>query len=105
MATFEIAPAEAWPEPRVPRDLADALDAAPGTVQDLWRQITPMARWEWVRWVKATKNPDTRARRVEVTISKMENGKRRPCCFDLSACTDPDLARNGVLVAPAPSVR
>jgi hypothetical protein len=56
-----------------------------------------MARWEWVRWVNATANPATRQRRVEVTISKMNNGKRRPCCFDLAACTDPAVAKNGKL--------
>ena len=59
-----------------------------------------MARWEWVRWVNATANPATRRRRVEVSISKMEHGKRRPCCFDLSACTDPELAKSGRLRLP-----
>jgi bacteriocin resistance YdeI/OmpD-like protein len=59
-----------------------------------------MARWEWVRWVNATKNPDTRRRRVDVSISKMKSGKRRPCCFNLSACTDPDLSKNGRLLEP-----
>ena len=87
-----------WPEPEVPEDLATALAAAPGEVQDTWEDITPMARWEWVRWVKATKNADTRQRRVEVSISKMDSGKRRPCCFDLSACTDPDLSKSGKLL-------
>ena len=89
-----------WPEPSVPPDLAIALDSAPEKIQDLWRDITPMARWEWVRWVNATKNPDTRARRVDVSISKMHNGKRRPCCFDLSSCTDPDLSKSGRLLDP-----
>jgi hypothetical protein len=50
-----------------------------------------------VRWVDATANPATRQRRIEVSISKMNNGKRRPCCFDLSACTDPVLSKNGKL--------
>lgn len=88
-----------WPEPKVPQDLEAALAAAPQKIQGLWKDITPMARWEWVRWVNATRSPDTRRRRVEVTISKMKNGKRRPCCFDLSACTDPELSRNGRLLA------
>jgi Bacteriocin-protection, YdeI or OmpD-Associated/Domain of unknown function (DUF1905) len=86
-----------WPEPDVPADLAAALQSAPADIQDVWSDITPMARWEWVRWVNATANPATRQRRVEVSISKLANGKRRPCCFDLSACTDPALARNGKL--------
>jgi hypothetical protein len=100
-ATLEIAPVKDWPEPSVPQDLKRALAAAPQKIQDLWKEITPMARWEWVRWVSATSNPDTRRRRVEVSISKMKSGKRRPCCFNLAACTDPDLAKNGKLAEPA----
>ncbi len=97
-ATLTIEPTECWPEPTVPADLEAALTAAPPKIQDIWHDVTPMARWEWVRWVNATRNPDTRRRRVEVTIAKMSSGKRRPCCFDLSACTDPDLSRSGRLV-------
>ena len=99
-ATLSIEVTKAWPEPSVPTDLATALAAAPQKIQDLWNQTTPMARWEWVRWVNATKNADTRRRRVDVSISKMNSGKRRPCCFDLSACTDPDLSKNGRLLGP-----
>jgi hypothetical protein len=94
----ELEPRREWPEPTVPRDLQRALAAAPHKIQDMWNDITPMARWEWVRWVNATKNPKTRTRRVEVSISKMNSGKRRPCCFDLASCTDPNLSRNGKLI-------
>ncbi|GAA2087757.1 MULTISPECIES: YdeI/OmpD-associated family protein [Brevibacterium] len=86
-----------WPEPEVPADLEEALASAP-EARAAWQDITPMARWEWVRWVGATKNAQTRARRVEVTISKLEDGKRRPCCFDLASCTDPEVARSGKLI-------
>ncbi len=97
-ATLDIAVTKEWPEPSVPPDLASALAAAPQGIRDLWHEITPMARWEWVRWVNATANPDTRRRRVDVSISKMTSGKRRPCCFNLSACTDPTLSRSGRLL-------
>lgn len=97
--TVEVAPD--WPEPEVPEDLAAALGAAPESIRDVWNDITPMARWEWVRWVGATANPATRQRRVEVSISKLDGGKRRPCCFDLASCTDPDLAKSGKLREPA----
>ena len=80
-ATLEIESTKDWPEPNVPQDLETALAAAPQKIQDLWNDITPMARWEWVRWVNATNNPDTRRRRVDVSMSKMNSGKRRPCCF------------------------
>ncbi len=98
---LDIEPREDWPDPTVPQDMKAALTAAPLKIQDLWNDITPMARWEWVRWVSATRNPDTRKRRVEVSISKMTSGKRRPCCFNLAACTDPDLSTSGRLREPS----
>jgi hypothetical protein len=94
---LEVEPTKDWPEPDVPKDFQSALtDAA--DISELWKGITPMARWEWVRWINATKNLQTRERRVEVGISKLRSGKRRPCCFDLASCTDPDLSKSGVLV-------
>src|SRR3989442_845342 len=69
-ATVEIEPLREWPEPDVPQDLGEALAAAPQKIREVWADITPMARWEWVRWVNATNNSDTRRRRVEVSISK-----------------------------------
>ena len=101
IATLEIESLKDWPEPNVPQDLETALAGAPQKVQDQWKEITPMARWEWVRWVNATQNPDTRKRRVEVSISKMKSGKRRPCCFNLASCTDADLSKNGKLLKAA----
>jgi len=100
-AMLDIESVKDWPEPSVPQDLKTALAAAPQKTQDLWNDITPMARWEWVRWVNATQNPDTRKRRVEVSISKMKSRKRRPCCFNLAACTDPNLSKNGRLAEPS----
>ena len=95
---IELSPTLDWPEPEVPGDLAEALAAAPQPIRETWRDITPMARWEWVRWVNATRSPQTRRRRVEVSISKLQGGKRRPCCFNLASCTDPDLSKSGKLV-------
>jgi hypothetical protein len=92
-----VEPTKDWPEPAIPEDFQTALAEAPDVFAS-WKSITPMARWEWVRWINATKNLQTRERRVEVGISKLRSGKRRPCCFDLAACTDPDLSKNGVLV-------
>jgi hypothetical protein len=94
---LEVEPAKDWPEPDLPEDFQAALADAPD-ISELWNSITPMARWEWVRWINATKNLQTRERRVEVGVSKLRSGKRRPCCFDLASCTDPDLSKNGILV-------
>lgn len=98
VVSVEITPTKDWPKPTVPDDFSQALAAAEPVVQELWTRITPMARWEWVRWINETRNLETRQRRVEVSISKMQSGKRRPCCFNLAACTDPDLSKNGRLM-------
>lgn len=98
--TVKIMPSKDWPEPTIPNDFVKALNAAPSDVQELWAKITPMARWEWIRWVNATSVHETRKRRIEVSISKLQSGKRRPCCFNLAACTDPDLTKNSRLIEP-----
>jgi hypothetical protein len=97
-ATLELTVTKDWPEPVVPKDFADALKTAPEKVKDKWKDITPMARWEWIRWVNSTGNMDTRAVRIEKSISKMEGKHRRPCCFNLAACTDPELSKSGRLM-------
>jgi hypothetical protein len=92
-----LEPMTLWPEPEVPTDLAAALAADP-QVRGLWLDITPVARWDWIRWIGSTKNRDTRTIRVEKTLSKLRSGKRAACCFNRSQCTDPSMSRNGVLL-------
>ena len=96
--TVEIEPSKEWPEPDLPEDFAKVLSDASKDVKELWKKITPMARWEWIRWVNATGVMETRERRITVSISKLQSGKRRPCCFNLAACTDPELSKNSVLI-------
>lgn len=96
---FDLHRCAIWPEPHIPGDMKAALEGD-SEAWAQWHDITPMARWEWVRWVGATKNPTTRTRRIEVTVPKLLSGKRRPCCFDLSSCTDPELSKSGKLFFP-----
>lgn len=96
-----LTPTKDWPEPQLPKDFAAALERAPQKVKDKWRDITAMARWEWIRWVGATANQDTRGIRIEKSISKLNGKHRRPCCFNLAACTDPELSKSGRLIEPA----
>jgi len=98
-ATLAIEPIKKWPEPKVPGDLEKAL-AADQRAQNLWMDITPNARWDWIRWINATKNPETRSTRVEKTLSKLKSGKRAACCFNRSQCTEPEVSKNGVLLEP-----
>ena len=94
---LSIEPTKEWPEPNVPADLKKALAYSP-QVNSLWMDITPMARWDWIRWISATKNTETRKRRIEVELSKLKKGDRRPCCFNRTMCTDPYVSSNGVLL-------
>ncbi len=96
--SMEITTGSDWPEPTIPKDLGEALKMAPEKVKEKWKDITPMARWEWVRWVNATPNQNTRAVRIEKTISKLNGKHRRPCCFNLMACTEPYVAKNSQLI-------
>ena len=96
--SLSIEPIEEWIEPVMPPDLENALAAAP-QAHSLWRHITPMARWEWIRWIRATSKYETRKRRIEVACSKLMAGERRPCCWNRNLCTEPYVSKNGVLVS------
>ena len=97
--TLEIEPTKDWPEPYVPKDLQKELNAHP-QAKAMWAKITPMARWDWIRWINGTANANTRRRRIETGMSKMKSGERRPCCFNRSMCTDPSVSKNGRLLIP-----
>jgi len=86
-----------WPEPEVPEDLQAALDDSP-ELMELWLDTTPLARWDWIRWIRATNNPKTREKHIQVACSKLRSGMRRPCCFNRSICTDPTVSKNGFLL-------
>jgi hypothetical protein len=96
---LEIEPSKEWPEPTIPEDLQRALQNAPEAYKT-WMDITPMSRWDWIRWIRATKNPETRKIRIEKTFSKFKSGIRRPCCFNRTSCTIPDVSNNGILLEP-----
>ena len=88
-----------WPDPEMPDDLKIALEANPKCFET-WEKITPNAKWDWIRWIRATKNEGTRAKRIEVALSKMKCGMRRPCCFNRNACTIMEVSKNGQLLIP-----
>jgi hypothetical protein len=97
LVTMVVEPSKEWPEPDFPADLIKAL-ASDSQANALWMKITPMARWDWLRWIRATNNQETRSRRIEVALSKLRAGERRPCCFNRNLCTEPEISKNGVLV-------
>jgi len=75
-------PAGEESEPRVPTDLRKALAATPmAKVQ--WRDLTPIARRDFISWIDSAKQPETRRRRIEKACSMLASGKRRPCCYSI----------------------
>ena len=84
VVTLEIAPAAKEPEPKVPADLRKALAAAPPGVRQVWSDITPIARRDWIHWIVSAKQAETRTRRIRTACDMLAKGKRRPCCFDRS---------------------
>lgn len=65
---------------KMPADLKKAL-LADKKVTELWEDITPLARNEFICWVENAKGIDTRTRRVKRTCEELLEGKRRPCCW------------------------
>ena len=68
------------PVHRLPPDFRKAIAGDP-LVKRLWKEITPLARNEWICWVTAGKKAETRVIRIEKGLSKMRGGMRRPCCW------------------------
>lgn len=64
----------------LPDDLKAALMASAGALV-AWRDITPLARNEFICWVEDAKQASTRQRRIRRTQEELEQGQRRPCCW------------------------
>ena len=102
--SLSIEPTKKWPEPEIPADIQKAL-AGDSKAHALWVKITPLARWEWIRWIRATNRQETRTRRIEVGLSKLKGGERRPCCWNRNLSTEPSVSKNGVLLEPTQTTR
>ncbi|MBP2028587.1 hypothetical protein J2Z35_002417 [Acetoanaerobium pronyense] len=94
--SLSITPLDTWVNPEIPKDLSEALDSS--KVRNLWDSLTPKARWEWIRWIRFTENPQTRQKRIKTACSMLESGKKRPCCFDHSRCTETYVSKQGILM-------
>lgn len=64
----------------LPADLRAAL-VENATALAAWRDITPLARNEFICWVLDAKQETTRERRIRRTQEELEEGQRRPCCW------------------------
>lgn len=64
----------------MPADFLKAIESDP-IVEDVWADITLLARNEWICWVMSAKKDETRNRRITVGLDKMRRGMRGPCCW------------------------
>lgn len=96
--SLSFAPLRQWSEPELPKDLNHSLKSL--NVENQWHAITTKARWEWIRWIRSTPNPQTRQKRIDTSCSMLASGKKRPCCFDHSRCTEPYVSKGGILDDP-----
>jgi len=69
-------------EPRLPTDLRTALATNPAA-NARWKDLTPIARRDFISWLDAAKQSETRERRIEKACSMLIAGKRRPCCYSI----------------------
>jgi hypothetical protein len=95
----EIEPSKEWIEPEVPEDFKEALSTS-AKAEALWEDITPSARWDWIRWIRAVKTVETRQKHIDVALDKLNKGMRRPCCFNRNLCSEPYVSHNWVLLDP-----
>jgi bacteriocin resistance YdeI/OmpD-like protein len=65
---------------QLPDDLRKALAAAP-PARTVWDGLTPLARNEWICWTISVKQEATRKNHIERTITELQEGMRRPCCW------------------------
>jgi hypothetical protein len=81
----------------LPADLRKALIADAAALV-AWKDITPLARNEFICWVEDAKQQTTRERRIRRTREELGEGQRRPCCW--SGCRHRE--RTGRPVHPDP---
>ncbi len=65
---------------KLPKDFKDALTSEED-VLELWEDITPLARNEFICWVEEAKQHKTRERRIRRSCEELLDGNRRPCCW------------------------
>ena len=64
----------------LPDDFKETLKRRPEALAT-WKDITPLARNEWICWIDSAKKSETRRKRIDWGGESLSEGKRRPCCW------------------------
>lgn len=62
------------------KDIEKALKADTDIIE-LWNNLTPIQRNEWICWITIVKKSETRAEHIHRMIEELKEGKRQPCCW------------------------
>jgi uncharacterized protein YdeI (YjbR/CyaY-like superfamily) len=65
---------------KLPDDLRKVL-ASSEVMRNVWEDITPLARNEWICWTISVKKEETRKHHIERVRDDLIKGKHRPCCW------------------------
>jgi uncharacterized protein YdeI (YjbR/CyaY-like superfamily) len=65
---------------KIPKDLKGVLDENLEVLR-IWKNITALARNEWICFIESAKKIETRNSRIERLCNDLKNGKKRPCCW------------------------
>lgn len=88
---IKLTPCAVEPEPKVPDDLAQALEQTPAA-RTTWDSTTAISRRDWIQWMTSGKKAETRGIRLEKAMDMLAKGKKRVCCYDRSGMYDKSLS-------------
>jgi uncharacterized protein YdeI (YjbR/CyaY-like superfamily) len=61
-------------------DIADILTTH-HKLPELWNNLTPIQRNEWICWIATAQKVETRKERLQRLVSDLSQGKKKPCCW------------------------
>ncbi|CAD6367306.1 YdeI/OmpD-associated family protein [Shewanella putrefaciens] len=63
----------------LPVDLATTLTER--DIINIWEELTPISRNEFICWIEDAKQEKTRTKRILRAVEELLEGKKRPCCW------------------------
>lgn len=65
---------------KTPSDILSLLKLDKALLE-LWENLTPLARNEWICFVTIVKKKETREEHLNRLVEDLKKGKKRPCCW------------------------
>lgn len=73
-------------------ELKTLLESQEDLIQ-IWNNLTPLSRNEWICWIITAKKSETRLKRLRKLKEDLINNKKRPCCWPGCPHHNPKTAR------------